>query len=131
MGTLHFKELIVYQLAEKLADVVWQLAAGWAAFEKDTLGRQLVRAVDSVGANIAEGSGRGTYQDNRRFVLYARGSLYETQHFLRQAYRRQLIPTEISNVLKPLMEELPPRLNAYLASIGKTSPQPPLPTSDQ
>jgi four helix bundle protein len=52
------------------------------------VGKQLIRAADSVGANIAEGDGRGTYADNRRHVRIARGSLNETKHFLRRAYRR-------------------------------------------
>lgn len=35
-------------------------------------------AADGIGANIAEGSGRGSMQDKRRFVRMARGSLDET-----------------------------------------------------
>jgi four helix bundle protein len=45
----------------------------WSVFARDTVGKQLVKAADSVGANIAEGTGRGTFVDNRRFVRIARG----------------------------------------------------------
>src|SRR5437879_13922790 len=86
-----FESLRVYRLSEKLADEIWDLVIGWDIFARDTVGRQLVHAADSVGANIAEGTGRGSYQDNRRFVRTARGSLKETQHFLRRALRRKLI----------------------------------------
>ena len=72
----------------------------------------------SIGANIAEGTGRGTYQDNRRFVRIARGSLYETRHWLRRAYSRRLLSDDQVAELKPLIDELAPRLNAYLRSIG-------------
>src|SRR6266496_2839948 len=58
---------------------------------------------------------RGTH--NRRFVRTARGSLNETQHWLRRAYRRKLMTKAQVNLLKPLVEELGPRLNAYLKSI--------------
>jgi len=113
-----FENLRVYQLSEKLADEIWELVIGWNNFARDTVGRQLVRAADSIGANIAEGTGRGTYQDNRRFVRTARGSLRETQHFLRRAFRRELIGQTQVKTIKPLIDELAPRLNAYLKSIG-------------
>src|SRR6059036_151119 len=114
-----FEGLQVYQLAERLADEIGDLVLGWDGFAKDTVGRQVVRAADSIGANIAEGTGRGTYQDNRRFVRTARGSLRETQHFLRRAFRRKLIDGSQVNKIKPLIDELGPRLNAYLKSNGK------------
>lgn len=78
-----FKELEVYQLAERLSDEIWQIVATWDFFAKDTVGKQLVRSADSIGANLAEGTGRGSFQDNRRFINIARGSLTETQHWLR------------------------------------------------
>ena len=70
-----FEKLRVYQLAEELSDAVWAMVRRWDSLAKDTVGRQIVRSADSVGANIAEGTGRGSYQDNRRFVRIARGSL--------------------------------------------------------
>jgi four helix bundle protein len=113
-----FERLEVYKLAERLADEVWDIANTWEWFAKDTVGKQLMRAADSIGANIAEGSGRGSYADNRRFVRVARGSLNETQHFLRRAYKRKLLTAAQVNRLKPLVDELAPRLNAFLNSIG-------------
>lgn len=111
----------VYQLAENLSDVVWELVRKWDQFERDTVGKQMVRAADSVGANIAEGAGRGTYQDNRRFIRIARGSLNETRHWLRRAFNRQLLTAPQVDLLKPLIHELAPKLNAYLKSIGPTT----------
>jgi four helix bundle protein len=75
-----FENLQVYKLGEKLADEIWRVVAGWEIFAKMTVGRQIVRAADSIGANIAEGSGRRSFQDNKRFVRMARGSLNETKH---------------------------------------------------
>ena len=60
MAKTNFENLRVYQLAEELSDRVWEIVLGWDVFARDTVGKQLVKAVDSIGANIAEGTGRGT-----------------------------------------------------------------------
>jgi len=118
MDRTNFEKLRVYQLAELLADEIWTAVSGWAPFAKQTVGVQIVRAADSVGANIAEGLGRGTILDHRRFIRTARGSLNETKHWLRRTYRRHLITADLVNKVKPLVDELSPKLNAYLRSIG-------------
>lgn len=119
MERTNFERLRVYQLSEQLSDVVWEIVLPWSHFARDTLGKQLVKAVDSIGANIAEGTGRGTFVDNRRFVKIARGSLNETKHWLRRAFKRRLLSAKQVDEIKPLMDELGPKLNAYLNSIGR------------
>jgi four helix bundle protein len=119
MGRATFESLKVYQLAERLSDEVWDVARRWPILARDTVGKQLIRAADSVGANIAEGSGRGSFQDNRRFVRIARGSLYESQHWLRRAFRRGLLSAEQTTKLRDILDNLGPMLNGYLKSIGK------------
>ena len=119
MERTNFEKLQVYQLSEKLADAVWNIVSAWDSFAKDTVGKQIVRAADSIGANIAEGSGRGSLQDNRRFVRIARGSLYETIHWLRRSYLRELLSQTEVKKLRSLIEELSPKLNAFLRSVDK------------
>ena len=119
MPRSNFEKLEVYQLSERLADAIWNIVMDWPAFAKDTVGKQIVRSADSIGANISEGVGRGSHADNKRFVRTARGSLNETQHWLRRAYKRKLLAKTQVEALKPLVDELAPRLNAYLNSIGR------------
>jgi four helix bundle protein len=114
----NFESLRVYRLSEKLADHVWQVVLTWNNFARDTVGKQIVRSADGIGANLSEGSGRGRYLDNKRFVRMARGSLNETQHWLRRAYKRNLLTKSQIDKLKPIIAELGPSLNAYLKSIG-------------
>ncbi|MEG3911125.1 four helix bundle protein [Microcoleus sp. w2-18bC1] len=121
MSQTNFQKLDVYKLDEKLADEIWNIVIKWDALAKDTVGKQIIRSADSIGANIAEGDGRGSYQDHRRFIKIARGYLYETKHWLRRAYTRQLLTSTQVETLKPIIDELSPRLNAYLKSIGNTS----------
>lgn len=118
--TKGFEDLQVYQLAEVLADEIWDIVGEWPQFARDTVGKQMVRSADGIGANIAEGTGRGSFQDNRRFIRIARGSLNETRHWLRRAYHRKLLKDEQITKLKPILNELAPKLNAYLKSIGKS-----------
>ncbi|MGA2622130.1 MAG: four helix bundle protein, partial [Thermoguttaceae bacterium] len=123
----NFENLRVYVLAEEMADEVWQVVRNWETLARDTVGRQLVRAADSIGANIAEGSGRGSNRDFRRFLRIARGSLCETQHWLRRAFRRKLLTREQIERLKAIVDPLAPTLNAYLTSIGRNCPEAPPP----
>jgi hypothetical protein len=51
-------------------------------------------------------------------VRTARASLNETKHWLRRAHSRHLLGTESVNRIKPLVDALAPKLNAYLRSIG-------------
>src|SRR6266700_2891702 len=129
MAKTNFETLRVYQLSEQLADTIWEIVLEWKVFARDTIGKQLVKAADSIGANIAEGTGRGTYVDNRRFVKIARGSLNETKHWLRRAFKRRLLSDSEVNRLKRIMDELAPKLNAYLKSIGRVAQVKPLTTN--
>ncbi len=119
MSRTNFEKLRIYRLAEDLADEIWAMVLQWDRFARATVGKQIVRAADSIGANIAEGTGRGSYQDNKRFAKIARGSLNETQHFLRRAFQRKLLSATDVKKLKPLVDNLAPQLNAYIKSIGR------------
>ena len=119
MEKTNFERLRVYQLSENLADRIWKIVIKWNYFSRVTIGQQIVDAADGVGSNIAEGSGRGSLQDNRRFVRIARGSLYETKHWLRRAYKRKLLTDQEVSDLKPIIDELLPTLNAYARSLSE------------
>ena len=82
------------------------------------IGKQLVRAADSISANLAEGHGRYHFNDRLKYCYYARGSLEETKSWISKAMRRKLIATEISEI-NHTIELLPKKLNAYIKSIKK------------
>ena len=119
MARTLFEKLDVYKLSEQLADLVWNIVIKWDVFTRDTVGYQLVRACDSIGANIAEGFGRGSSIDNRRFVKIARGSLFETKHWLRRAVKRKLLKENEIKSIKSIIDELSPRISAYINSLVK------------
>jgi len=117
MEKTNFEKLDVYQLSEKLSDMIWNIVLAWSPFPKSTMGSQLVKAADSIGANIAEGTGKGSNLDNKRFAKIARGSLFETKHWLRRAVKRNLLKKDEIQKLKENIDELSPRLSAYINSI--------------
>jgi len=108
MPRANFENLRIYQLSENLADQIWNAVVRWDDFAKDTVGKQLVGAANSIGANISEGSGRGSNQDSRRFSRISRGSLYETLHWLRRAYLRKLLTAKETRELRSIIAELSP-----------------------
>ena len=60
-------DLEVYKLAIEIGDKVWEIVDKWDYFNEDTLGKQFVKAADSVALNIAEGYGRFFYKENKHF----------------------------------------------------------------
>ncbi len=91
---MKLEELQVYQLSMEIGEKVWKIVIKWDYFAKNTIGKQLVRAVDSVAANLSEGFGRFHYKENKNFCYYSRGSLYETKTWLTKARSRDLITKE-------------------------------------
>jgi four helix bundle protein len=86
-----FRELTAYQLARELSRDLRRVVLSWNSFDRWSIGIQLVRAAGSVGANIAEGSGRWHRKDQRNFLVNARGSLAEVEHWLTLAHEAGLL----------------------------------------
>ncbi|MGN6394050.1 MAG: four helix bundle protein [Mucilaginibacter sp.] len=112
------EDLEVYQLAESLSDEIWLNVLEWEYFAKDTLGKQLTRSADSIGANIAEGSGRFHYKENKNFCYFSRGSLIETKGWITKARRRNLISEKEHTDYLNKLAVVHLKLNAYIKHIG-------------
>ena len=118
-------ELDVYRLAEELSDLIWDAYDTWGAKAQQTIGCQIIRAADSIAANIAEGYGRYFPADRRKFYLYARGSFEETKAWLRKAIRRKVIAADEIGRYKTFIDELGPKLNAFIKSTRASALSPP------
>ena len=115
---MKLEELKVYQLSMELGERVWNLVIAWDFFTKDTIGKQLVRAADSISANLSEGYGRYHYNEAKHFSYYSRGSLYETKTWLTKAFNRKLIKDDVFNLLMSDIDTIGIKLNNYINSIG-------------
>jgi four helix bundle protein len=114
----NLEDFKVYNQAMTLSDEVWSIVANWPNFEKHTIGRQLVRAIDSIAANLSEGLGRYHFGEARQFSYYSRGSLYETKTWLSKAYARNLISEDQHQKLDTDLTRIAKMLNAYINAIG-------------
>jgi four helix bundle protein len=116
VGSTAFRNLVAYRLAVGVADELHTAVMRWGSFERWSLGLQLVRSADSIGANIAEALGRWHEADRRRLLFVARGSLYETEHWIQRAEARALLDRgsvsgldEVGRALNGLIKRRPPK----------------------
>ena len=113
------EDVEVYNLAESFGDEIWFLVIEWDYFVKDTVGKQMARSADSIGANIAEGFGRYHFKENKNFCYFSRGSIIETKSWLKKSKTRKLISEETFLSLIQKLETIHLKLNRYIKSIGK------------
>lgn len=114
---IELEDLHVFKLADELSDYIWDVVVKWEYFAKKTIGDQIVRSADSVGANIAEGYGRYFYGEYVVFLYYARGSLQETRYWTEKAKKRNLLTADEYGYIKERLDKLPKELNAMVKNI--------------
>lgn len=111
---LKLNDIIAYKDAFHLANKIWEEVKKWDIFAKDTVGKQFVRAVDSVSANIAEGFGRRHKKDKEKFYYNARGSVFECLDWLQKARERKLISDCEYKKMFSGLKELPREVNELI-----------------
>lgn len=116
INSLH--DFKAYNLAMSLGEDVWKEVTKWSYFDKDTIGKQLVRSCDSIAANLSEGLGRYHYKETKNFSYYARGSLFETKTWLTKAHNRNLISKEQFDNFMNHIDQIGKMINGYIKSIG-------------
>jgi four helix bundle protein len=117
-GMKSYLELRVWKEAIELAVRVYGVSSHFPPAEKYGLISQVRRAAYSVPANIAEGSGRLTPRDFRRFLGQARGSLYELQTAFEIAQRLHLFDRPPEEILERI-EIVGKMLNGLIRSIDR------------
>jgi four helix bundle protein len=112
-----FEDLRILKTAEGVADTVWKRVVQWDGFARDVVGKQLTRATDSIGANIAESYGRFNFGEKLQFLYYARGSLFETKYWLNRAQTRELISPDETSEYTSSLTDIARQLNAFAESL--------------
>jgi len=111
---LKLNNISAYKTAFELSNYVWEIVSGWNYFDKDTVGKQLIRAIDSISANIAEGFGRYGEKDKIKFYRYALGSLKEALDWNEKSKIRQLIKQEHCDHIFHTLNNLPKEIYSLI-----------------
>jgi four helix bundle protein len=117
---MKLEELKVYSLSMEMAEQIWTIVKEWNYFARDTIGKQLIRAVDSIAANLSEGYGRYHFRGKINFSYYSRGSLFETRTWLTKAHNRKLIAHESHDLFIAEINDIGIKLNNYINSTAKS-----------
>jgi four helix bundle protein len=112
-----FEKLEVYQKAIGLADTVSALTARFARPDW-YLADQLNRASLSIALDLAEGNGRGTQADRRRFFLIARGSTLECIPAIEMCHRKRLLSPEACAQLRAELVDISKMLSGLIERTG-------------
>lgn len=114
MNYLSLRNLNSYNLSFNLSNYVWDIVIKWDYFAKDTVGKQFVRSVDSISANIAEGFGRYHKKDKILFYRYSYGSIQESINWAEKAKVRKLINEEQYQKIINDLNYLPKEVNSLI-----------------
>jgi len=107
----------VLKNTEQIADAIYKISSRWNDFAKDVVGKQISRAADSIGANIAESFGRFHFGEKIQFLYYARGSVFETKYWLNRAAARELMSSTDSQSYVTRLTDIARQLNLYVSSL--------------
>ncbi len=109
-----FKKLEVYKNGREFIKQIYKITEKFPKHELYGIVNQLRRASVSVNANIAEGSGRRSKNEQRQFYYISRASLYECIALIDIAYDLNFINDEIYTILKEKPEKILARLNGLI-----------------
>jgi len=118
-------DLEVYRLARKFSAMAWEIYQRLTYQQRKVWGDQMLQAIDSVGANIAEGYARYHYLEKIRFYYISRASLSEgVEHWIDLGFERGLVfdvEYESFNRIRP---DIQVKLNNMIKSTYTVKNQP-------
>lgn len=83
------------------------------------MGKQFVRAIDFISANIAERFGRYSKKDKIKFFRYSVGSLYESLDWNEKSHIRKLLSEYEYSLIFSELIKLPKAINSLILFTNK------------
>jgi four helix bundle protein len=116
-----FKELKAWNKAHEVTLELYRQTRQFPREELYGLTSQIRRAASSMGANIAEGSGRRSDGEMSRFLHIARGSAVELEYHLLLARDLELLPVSSFTVLARQVDEIQRMLTSLIQRVQPVS----------
>lgn len=104
---LKLNDIDAYKISFNLSNYVWDLVLKRNRLGLDTVGKQFVRSVDSISANLAEGFGRYSKKDKIKFFRISFGSMYESLDWNEKALKRKIISKKEYDIIYSELQKLP------------------------
>jgi four helix bundle protein len=110
-------KLRAFEIADKLAILIYQITAKFPREELYGLTSQMRRAAVSVPSNIVEGCARDTQAYYQRFLTMAFGSLRELHYQLSLSKQLGFLGDQDSSMIEPKIVETEKVLNGLIRSL--------------
>ena len=114
-----FRKIMAWEKADDLVVLIYEASKAFPQEERYGLTSQLRRAVVSVAANIAEGSGKQYLKEFRHFLYIARASLSEVEYYIHLSHRLGYLDGEKVGKLKDARQETAKILQGFINAIEK------------
>ena len=118
---MELKKLQVYQISREFSRIACAVYKDMNKECRCMSGQQFMSAIDSIGANIAEGFGRYHYLHSVKFYYNARGSLWESKYWTELLMEHKIITEDASKNLLKLLDELGVKLNNFISTVSSLS----------
>jgi len=120
MGSIDcFKDREVWEMGRRIRQCLYQVSRAFPAWELYGLGLQIRKSAVSLTANIAEGYGRKSWAENKRFCRISRASAQELRDHITTALDQDYLTRELWKILDSELISFVRMLNAYIRSMEK------------
>ncbi len=119
------QDLEVYRLARKLSSIAWVIYQRLTFQQRKVWGNQMLSAVDSVGANIAERYARFHFSEKSRIYYISRASLSEgVEHWIDLGFEREIVSIQEFESFSEIRLDIQVKLNNMIKSTYTAKNQP-------
>ncbi|MDB5119889.1 MAG: ribosomal protein [Sphingobacteriales bacterium] len=113
----NFQELLIWQKSHSLTLMIYKICLSFPKEEVYGLISQMRRSSSSIPTNIAEGCGRNSNPEMRRFLIISSGSSSELEYQLLLARDLNYISQDIYKELSDLAIEIRKMLHSFIKSL--------------